>query len=200
MVPFVTAALWEQLPRPDKAPAAGLVVAAWPEPDPKLRDADAELRLGALQELVTAVRSLRKEYGVPEGEELEIRLASDVDSFRQTVDAQATALLRLARVRSVRWGRAEGGSIGAHAVLTNGAELFVPLEGVIDLKRERERLAQEIARLEGQVRAGEAKLGNEQFVRKAPPDVVEREREKLRTQREQLVKLRQKLELFGGRG
>jgi valyl-tRNA synthetase len=175
------------------------VVARWPEPDAGLRDPDAEARVSALQELVTAVRSLRKEYGVAEGEELEIRLASDAGHFRQTVEAQSTALLRLSRVRNVRWGRAEGGSIGAHAVLTNGAELFLPLEGVIDLERERERLAQEITRLEGQVRAGEGKLGNEQFVRKAPPDVVEREREKLRSQREQLAKLKEKLALLTGR-
>jgi valyl-tRNA synthetase len=198
LVPYVTAALWEQLPHPGAVPAAGLVVVAWPEPEARLRDPDAEARMSSLQELVTVVRSLRKEYGVPEGEELEISLASDNGHFRQTVDAQATSLLRLSRVRKVRWGRADGRSIGAHAVLTNGAELFLPLEGVIDLQRERERLRQEINRLEGQVRAGESKLDNEQFVRKAPADVVERERDKVRTQREQLDKLKAKLALLTG--
>jgi valyl-tRNA synthetase len=198
LVPFVTAALWEQLPLAGGAHGAGLVAAAWPRSDAAWRDPEAEARVGALQELVTAVRSLRKEYGLPEGQELEIRLASDDARFRETVGAQATPLLRLARVRDVRWGRAEAGSIGAHSVLTNGVELFLPLEGVVDLQRERERLKQEISRLEGQVRGGESKLGNEQFVRRAPADVVERERDKLRQQREQLAKLEEKFALFTG--
>jgi valyl-tRNA synthetase len=202
LVPFVSSALWEQLPWPDGArqrPEA-LMIAPWPESEPRLRDPDAERRMRVLQELITSVRSLRKEYGVPEGEAVEIALATDDTDFQRTVEAEASALSRLARVGGVRRGLAADGTIGAHAVLTNGAELFLPLEGVIDLDRERERLSQEIDRLEGLVRASEGKLSNEQFVERAPADVVEREREKARGQQEQLGKLREKLELFQGTG
>jgi valyl-tRNA synthetase len=197
LIPFVTSALWEQLPGAGEQ-EGGLVEASWPEPDPRLRDPESEARVRAMQELITTVRSLRKEYGVPEGGEITIQLATDQARVRETVEAQGPALLRLARVREVRWGKAEKGSIGAHGVMTDGTELFVPLEGVIDLARERERLTQEITRLEGQVRGGEGKLANEQFVQKAKPEVVEREREKVRTQKEQLAKLAEKLALFKG--
>jgi valyl-tRNA synthetase len=198
LIPFVTSALWEQLPGVGGERGGGLVEAPWPEPDPHLQNTDAEARLGALQELITTVRSLRKEYGVPEGGEIAVQLATEQARVREVVEQQGPALLRLARVREVRWGKAQKGSIGAHAVLTDGTELFVPLEGVIDLARERERLTQESTRLEGQVRAGEGKLANEQFVQKAKPEVVEREREKVRTQKEQLAKLAEKLALFKG--
>jgi valyl-tRNA synthetase len=176
------------------------MMAPWPDVDASFLNEDAEARLRALQELIASTRSLRKEYGVGEGDEIEVALATEDPAFRETVESEAPALSRLARVSAVRWERAVEGTIGAHSVLTNGAELFLPLEGVIDLARERERLAQEIGRLEGQVRSSEGKLSNEQFVQRAPADVVEREREKVRSQREQLAKLQEKLALFRGRG
>jgi valyl-tRNA synthetase len=199
-VPFVSSGLWERLPLPEEGRPEALIVAPWPEVDESLRDQEAEVRLRALQELITSTRSLRKEYGVGEGEEVEVWLETEDASFRRTVETEATALSRLARVRRVVWERQSDGTIGAHSVLTNGAELFLPLEGVIDLERERQRLAQEIGRLEAQVRASEGKLSNEQFVQRAPADVVERERDKARAQSEQLVKLQEKLALFRGTG
>jgi len=200
-VPFVTSALWERLPWPqgEDRPEA-LMIAAWPEPRPAHLDEDAERRMRALQELITSVRSLRKEYGVPEGEEVEIVVASENGAFKETLSGAGTVLVRLARVRAVRWERRAGETVGAHAVLTNGVELFLPLEGVIDLARERERLGAEVARLEAQARQSEGKLSNEQFVSRAPAEVVERERERARSLGEQIDKLRQKISLLQGGG
>jgi valyl-tRNA synthetase len=84
--------------------------------------------------------------------------------------------------------------VGATAVLQNGTELFLPLEGLIDLDRERERLAREIERLGGQLRGAMAKLANENFTGRAPADVVEKEREKAETFRQQRDTLQEKLE------
>ncbi|MGD2068605.1 MAG: valine--tRNA ligase [Gemmatimonadota bacterium] len=206
LTPFVTAALWDRLPWPSGPGAEerpeDLMIAPWPGPGDLTpgRDAEAEARMAALQELVTGVRSLRKEYGVPEGQQVTVLLASGSAAFREAVEGQRTQLDRLARVGDVRWERAGEGTIGAHAVLTNGAEVFLPLEDVVDLDRERERLRGEIDKLEGYLRGTESKLENEQFVTKAPEEVVDREREKARSQREQLDKLREKLDLFEGRG
>jgi valyl-tRNA synthetase len=86
-------------------------------------------------------------------------------------------------------GNGGGGGAGAHAVLKSGAELFVPLAGIIDLDRERARLRAEIDRLDAQLRGTEAKLAKDDFVRRAPAEVVQRERDKVssfRTQRERL--------------
>jgi len=87
--------------------------------------------------------------------------------------------------------------VGAHAVLKNGAEVFIPLEGVIDIARERERLQGEIERLGGQVEGSRKRLANEKFVQQAPAEVVEREREKARSFEEQLDKLTSKLATLG---
>ena len=201
LTPFVTSELWERLPQPAgvERPDA-LIVAPWPEPDPGLIDEEAELRLSELQELVTQVRSLRKEYRVPEGSGVTLKLSSVEGPFRSVVEEQGTTLKRLAKVDTCEVNEAgdagtggDASAVGAHAVLKNGVEVFIPLEGVIDVGRERERLQEEIDRLGGQVKGTLAKLSNEGFLKGAPADVVEREREKHRSFEEQLNKLRGKL-------
>jgi valyl-tRNA synthetase len=153
--------------------------------------------MAALQDLVVEVRRLRKEYGVGEGQRVAIHVSSAGESFRTTLEEQRTALDRLARVGSMSIDGGVGG-IGAHAVLRNGAEIFLPLEGVIDVAHERERLATEIARIRGQLGGVEKKLENETFVSRAPADVVGRERERARTLREQASKLEDKLRALAG--
>ena len=84
-------------------------------------------------------------------------------------------------------------------VLGGGTELFVPLEGVIDLDRERSRLREEIARLQDLSAGTRKKLENENFVSRAPEEVVQKERDKLAQYEEQASKLKEKLtELEGG--
>lgn len=201
LTPFVTSALWERLPWPAGAdrPEA-LIVAPWPELDADLVDEESEQRLGELQELVTQVRSLRKEYSVPEGSGVTLRLSGIEGPFKTVVEGQGNTLQRLAKVEACEFqedgdgGNADGsGAVGAHAVLKNGVEVFIPLEGVIDIARERERLQEEISRLDAQVGGTRGKLSNDGFLKGAPPDIVDREREKLSSFEEQLNKLRGRL-------
>ena len=168
------------------------MIAAWPEADESRLDTEAEVRLAELQELITQVRSLRKEYGVAEGTGVTVKLTGLQDGFRAMVEEQGTALRRLARVDVCEVDSPADG-VGAHAVLKNGAEVYVPLEGVIDIARERERLQGEIQRLSGQMDKARKSLANEHFVQQAPAEVVEREREKARSFEEQMDKLTSKL-------
>ncbi len=84
--------------------------------------------------------------------------------------------------------------MGANAVLPNGAELFVPLEGVIDVEQERDRVASEVERLEGVLSGVRKRLANEQFVENAPDEIVQKERDKAAQLEEQVSKLGEKLE------
>ncbi len=201
LTPFVTSALWERLPWPAGAdrPEA-LIVAPWPELDASLVDEESERRLGELQELVTQVRSLRKEYSVPEGSGITLRLNGVEGPFKTVVEEQGATLQRLARVDTCelnedgdRHTAGSTGAVGAHAVLKNGVEVFIPLEGVIDIARELERLQEEVDRLDAQVEGTRTKLSNDGFLKGAPPDIVDREREKQSSFEEQLNKLRGKL-------
>lgn len=200
LVPFVSTALWERLPWPEgEARPDDLIVAPWPDAPDAWTDTDAEAELGELQEFLTAVRSLRKEYGVGEGEGVTVHVAPGASRIRGALEGQAGPLERMARVTEVVWGGAPDGAIGAHAVLRSGADVFLPLEGVVDLDRERDRLRAEIDRLSGQLAGTEKKLANENFVTRAPSEVVEKERDKARSQQEQIASLQEKLDLLEGR-
>src|SRR5690606_6350004 len=152
-------------------------------------DPEAEAQMTALMELIGEVRTLRSAYGVAAGAQVEVRLSNVSPSLSRALEAEERAVRRLARVAEVRRDGAEDGRAGAHAVLKSGADLFIPLEGIIDLERERKRLSAEIERLEGQLRSTEARLANEQFVSRAPAEVVQREREKTENFRAQVERL-----------
>ncbi len=194
IMPFISEALWLRLPVPaGRGREESLVVARWPEPRPEWDDADAEAQMTALMELIGEVRTLRSEYRVEAGAQVDIRLANVPAALDRALAAEDRALRRLARIGGVARDGEPDGRAGAHAVLRSGAELFLPLEGIIDLERERERLSDEIGRLEKQLRSTAGRLANEQFVSKAPAEVVEREREKARSFRDQLERLTQML-------
>ncbi|NNF39196.1 MAG: valine--tRNA ligase [Gemmatimonadetes bacterium] len=200
IAPFVTTALWDRLPWPEGVERPGeLMSAPWPVPDAAHVDEGAETAIEQVQEFVTAVRSLRKEYGVGEGEGVQVVIDAGASGLAAALDGQEKVLERMARVTALEWGTAPGGAIGAHAVLRSGADVFLPLEGVVDLEREKDRLRQEIERTAKQLGGTEKKLDNENFVSRAPAEVVEREREKARSQSERLNSLKEKLAMFEGR-
>jgi valyl-tRNA synthetase len=203
VMPFVSAELWSRLPRVGEKERAGdLIVAPWPVPQARWTSHDTEARMAGFQDLIVEVRRLRKEYGVPEGGRIAIHVwrseGRDGDGFPTLVQEQTAALEQLARVDRVE--TAAGHGVGAHAVLKNGVELFVPLEGVIDLDRERVRLRDEIAKLEGLHAGTSRKLDNEAFVARAPAEVVQKERDRLAQLAEQRTKLGAKLAALEGVG
>jgi valyl-tRNA synthetase len=196
VMPFITEALWLRLPVPAGARReASLVVAQWPAGGAG-RDAEAEARMDSLMELISVVRTLRAEYNVPVSAAVEIRLGNVAARLKEAMDVEGRALERLARVGVVAGdgSAASGRMAGAHAVLTGGTELFVPLEGLIDVERERQRLRQERDRLDGQLAAVLQRLASESFVGRAPAEVVAREREKAEHFRDQRDRLARKLD------
>jgi len=200
LIPFVTEELWQKLPwiRADAPRPETLMEAPWPRGESALEDDAAEEQMASLQELITQIRRLKKEYGVPEATRVDVHLDGAPGAFQQTLATQEEAIQLLARVSQVRPDAGGTGGAGAHGVLTNGTELFIPLEGVIDLDAEKKRLQEEIRRLEGQLRGSEKKLENQDFLQKAPQEIVEREREKAASFREQREKLEEKLNALEG--
>jgi len=191
IMPFVTEAVWQRLPRREGDPDS-LMLAAWPLPRDAWEDSDAESRVAELQELIGAVRNLRAEYGIQPGARIPLYVAGAGEATRGMLESSRRALHDLARVEELLFRGADG-AVGATAVLRSGTEVFIPLADVIDLDRERQRLREELERVRKMYRATEGKLGNESFVSRAPAEVVEREREKLTSYAEQRDALESKL-------
>ncbi len=192
IVPFVTAELWSRLPWPEGAERPeDLIIAPWPTADEGWRDEDVERRMSDFQSLIVEVRRLRKEYGVPDAQRIGVHLLGGPDGFTDGIVGQLAVFEQLARVDRVEMSAPSG--VGAHAVLPNGGEIIIPLEGVIDVERERTRMRTEIERLDGLVMGVEKRLANDKFVANAPEEVVQKERDKAAQMGDQASKLREKL-------
>ena len=188
-MPFVTEALWQYLPHTGEA----LIVARWPEAGQ--RDGAAVGHTEGLRELVRAIRNARTEYDVDPSRRIAALVAAGDES--DFLIAQAGVLANLARIDEERLdiqASLPGIPERALTLVTGAYQTYLPLEALVDLERERQRLAGELAEVEQEVRRAESLLANENFVNKAPEAVVAREREKLVTQQERQSRLKERLE------
>src|SRR5829696_8889273 len=174
LMPFVTEEVWAHLPG-----ERGLLAAeAWPAVDQKLIDEDAEAVVGRVKTAVTALRRYRDDVGAPAGARIPARL--EADGYEHTAEHVA----RLARFEFT-----PNGDEAAAAVAVPGGAVQVLATGDIDPEEAARRVAQQRIQIEGEIKRAEGKLANEKFVSKAPPHVVEAEREKLDRYRAELERL-----------
>ena len=199
VMPFVTEAIARKMP--GRGEDSTLVMGPWPTASDGWRDDEAEAAIEALRELVGAIRALRSEYRGDPKTPLAVRVGGMSAALRAALDEEEESVLRLASLSAIE-DLGEGpaavpGAPGAHAVLKAGGDVFVPLEGVIDLDRERQRIADETEHVGGLLRGTRGKLSNEGFVSNAPAEVVQREKEKLASLEDQLERLEEKLLSLG---
>jgi len=192
IVPFVTEALWQKLP--GHVDGTFLATASWPIPivrepaEPHPMVGEFEL----VRDIVDAIRRVRSEYNVPASQTVEAFVVA-VPNARQTLESEATLLLRLTKTALTAVERAPAGP-AANVILSGGTELIVPLEGLIDVAKECARLRTELAGLEKQLASLEARLENPGFVSRAPANVVESERAKATEWRARRELLRTRIE------
>ncbi len=178
-MPFVTEEVWQHLYAdvPEELrPAPALIVAPWPAADAAQEDAVAEEDFALLQEIVTRIRDAKKEAGVEPAKRVQVIL---VAGARAPLLKQQTALIeQLARTEPPRVERKLAAKPEqAMALVAGSVEVYLPLAGLLDVERELARLDAEIADARKLIERSEQKLGNEQFVARARPDVVQKERD-----------------------
>jgi valyl-tRNA synthetase len=184
-MPYVTEEIWQAIPHDGEL----LATAAWPKARRAWFDADAERQIGFLQELVVAVRNLRAENGLPAGRKVPVVMRGSAEQL-DLVERLGDQLRPLARIEVLTLSRDGSRPAVAASAVVRGAEVFLPLEGLVDLDEERSRLAREADKLLRDLENSRKKLRNQDFLAKARPDVVERERHHLAMLEENLDKLR----------
>ena len=170
-MPYITEALWAELGTEE---GRVLALAHWPRPE--LSDDAAASEINWLVELVTAIRSVRNEMNIPASARTPLALIGGAADEFERLQRNHAALARLARVDGLE--SAEKAPRGSAQVVAGGATLALPLVGIIDFAAERARLQKEIARVDGEITRIDKKLANQNFVARAPEEVVEAEREK----------------------
>jgi valyl-tRNA synthetase len=191
-MPFVTEELWRVTGADRKTL---LAVSAWPEYD-GVDDAAAEAEIGWVIDLVTAIRSVRVEMNIPPAISLPLVLAGVSSEITARARRWAEFVKRLARVGEISF--ADSAPRGAVQLVVRGDVAALPLQGVIDLSAERARLAKEMTKCDADIARVDAKLGNPNFVARAPEEVVEEEKEKREEAQMRKAKLAEALQRLEG--
>jgi valyl-tRNA synthetase len=174
IMPFLTEELWEKL-RPERANR--LISAEWPRLDEALVDAHAAAEMDWLVRLVSEIRAVRAEMNVPPAAQIPLLIKDASPVTLARTETHRDAICRLARVKDIAFTDRPAGP-GALQIVVDEATCILPVAEVIDVSAEKTRLSREIAKLESEIEKLDRKLGNEGFLAKAPPEVVDEQRER----------------------
>jgi len=189
-MPFLTEEIWQRVPHEGRS----VMIAPWPEADESLVDETAEREMASIMEVIVRIRNMRAEVEAAPGKRSEVILHFADKALAPVFAAHAAyfAALSWAEPLTVL----EDGAAkpeNAMAAIVAGVEVYLPLRGLIDVEKEKARLEKELANLVGEEKRLGGKLANEGFVKKAPPAVVEKEREKLAAAKEKKKAVEERL-------
>ena len=187
-MPFITEEIWQHLPHEGES----IMISSYPEYDESLVFEDDEKAMELIMEAITAIRNRRAEMNVPPSKKAKVIIVTDkADVFSKG----AMFFEKLASAsEAVVQGDKSGISENAVNVVVPGAEIFLPLDELVDKEKELERLNAEKKKLEGEIKRVEGKLNNEGFVSKAPQKVIDEEKAKGVKYKEMLEKVLESIE------
>jgi valyl-tRNA synthetase len=171
VMPFITEEIWHAIYE-GHAPLKSIALARYPEADAGQFDLEAETQMAILQDLIVSVRNLRAELKVEQKLKTPIQVYAEDASIRKLIEENVGSVERLASVESVSFSETSLANLPG-ARHTSRYDVHVVYEKKIDVAVERERLRKELERLEKEATNGHRQLGNEQFLAKAPAQVVE---------------------------
>ncbi len=190
-MPFLTEELWGRLAVKDERRGSMLIQADWPHLK-KLESPEADREIEWVIALVTEIRSVRTEMNIPPRARTPLHIVGSDQEFTDRVNREEETLKRLARVENISFG--DTIPKGSVQIVLGDLTVALPLGDVIDVAEESARLQREIVKAQDEIERLEAKLSNENFVAKAPSDIVEAQREKKSEAQATKAKLQQALE------
>ncbi|MFZ9501663.1 MAG: valine--tRNA ligase [Beijerinckiaceae bacterium] len=193
-MPFLTEELWAIKGAEGPAREGPLALAQWPV-HAGLQDAEAEAEIGLVVDLVSEIRSVRSEMNVPASAQMELVIVGSDAALRTRLMPWLETIKRLARLSDVSF--ATQAPPESAQMIVRGALAALPLAGVVDVGAERARLAKEIGKEEKEVAKLDAKLGNADFIARAPEDVVEENRERRQVGLDRIARMKAALERLG---
>ena len=195
-MPFVTEEIWtnlvSRLPKEIEV-AESIMISPYPESDSSALDDEAEESIGSVREAIRLIRNARAEFHITPNKSLELLIAPG--ALASVLKTETPLIKALAKVEPLRLldNRADLPTSGAVTLVVDGAVMAIPMEGLVDLAAERKRLSDESADAEQAIQRLDTRLNDPQFTGKAPEEVVERERERLRGLEERKTHLQELL-------
>ncbi|ALX50553.1 valine--tRNA ligase [Lentibacillus amyloliquefaciens] len=189
-MPFITEEIWQQLPTKGES----ITVAKWPEAIAEFHDEKASDEMKRLVSIIKSVRNIRSEVDTPMSKQIKLYIKTENDDITAELENNRDYLERFCNPSELIIATDVTAPEKAMSAVVTGAELFLPLEGLIDFDKEIERLEKELDKWTKEVDRVQKKLANEGFVNKAPEKVVEEEKQKEKDYLEKQTKVKARLE------
>lgn len=190
-MPFITEEIWHRISI--RAKEEAITISPWPDLD---RDAytDSVRLFRVVQEQISSIRNIQSEMNLAPRTPLHIIIKPELPELADQLNSVKWVYERLLPVESISFDSDAGKPKASAASVVGETEIYIPLKGLIDLDKERERISKEINNIEGYLNGLRNKLSNKKFVENAPAEVVEGERQKMTTAESNLKKLTIQLE------
>ncbi|MCR8655697.1 valine--tRNA ligase [Paenibacillus endoradicis] len=174
-MPFISEEIWQHLPHDGET----ITLAAWPEYEAELEAPEAVKEMELLMEMIRAIRNIRAEVNVPMSKKVELIVKPASDAEYRILTSNEEFIKRFCGTSALEISTDMSAPDKAMSAIITGAELYLPLAGLLDIGQEIARLEKEVDHLNKEVERVEKKLSNEGFVAKAPAKVIEEERAKM---------------------
>lgn len=189
-MPFITEEIWQHIPHEGKS----IMVADWPTGEEAKLDDASEVEMTTIMETIKAIRNMRAEVNAAPSKKTEVILHLSDESLTDVFAKNSGYLETLASAKNVTiLAKDDAKPENAMTAVVNGVEIYLPLAGLIDVEKETARLNKELATLDKEVSRLDKKLSNAGFIAKAPADIVEKEKEKLKGYEEKREAVKQRL-------
>ncbi len=189
-MPFVTEEIWQAIPHEGES----IMIAPYPKPLPEFEDQALEAEMERVKAVIVAIRAIRADYNLHPSAKLSAIILTDKPEILKLFEETSEIIKLLARVEELRLRLGGERPKGAASAVLEEAEIFVPLEGLVNVEAELKKLAKEEEKVLKELSRVKGRLENENFLKKAPAEVIEKEREREAKLEEKLAKIRTNIE------
>ncbi|MGG3798295.1 valine--tRNA ligase [Metabacillus fastidiosus] len=175
-MPFITEEIWQSLPHEGES----ITVASWPKVNAELTDEKAAAEMKLLVEVIRSVRNIRAEVNTPMSKQIQMQIKAKNEEVLTQLESNRAYVERFCNTSELVIATEIVNDEKSMTAVVTGAELILPLEGLINIEEEIKRLEKEKEKLDKEVERVQKKLGNEGFLKKAPESVIEEEKAKER--------------------
>jgi valyl-tRNA synthetase len=179
LMPFITEEIWQRVKELAGREGETIMLQPYPEADPARIDREAIDAIEWVKSVIVAIRNIRGEMNIPPGRQLSALFKNGTEDDRRKLEDNRHFLMRLANLEATQWLDAGDSAPPSATAIAGDMEILVPMAGLIDKDAELARLSREIDKIRKEAARLQDKLGNPNFVEKAPEAVVQKERDKL---------------------
>ena len=190
--PFITEELWSFF---KSERANDLIISPWPTEDKGVINKEIDNKMMMLQDIISSVRAIRSRMNIPPSKKIELNIKSDEEQT-EFINKNSELIIALARLDSYSAGSSVQKPSKSAAAVIHGMELYIPLGGLVDLDKESLQLNKRKTKIELLLSDIKKKLSNENFVSRAPEDIVKREQDKMIELKDELEKIDSNLNML----